>query len=225
VRPGGVHAPSATPDGKGGVIVIFNMNHAKPTKGWNQIMTLPRVLTLAGKDDLRIEPTGDIESLRTSHQRVGKTQLPANQEFVLENMRGNAMELVAEIDDRKTQMFEMNVLRSPNKEEYTRIAFFRGRGYRGKSLITIDSSYSSVLPDVQSRGPETAPVDIEKNELLKLRVFVDKSIVEVFVNGRQCVAMRVYPSRKDSVGVSLKSQGRDAMLKSLDAWQMRDIYA
>jgi beta-fructofuranosidase len=73
VKPGGVHAPSATPDGKGGVIVIFNMNPAKPTKGWNQIFSLPRLLRLVGKDDLRIEPTGDIESLRTNHQRVGTT--------------------------------------------------------------------------------------------------------------------------------------------------------
>jgi len=224
VKPGGVHAPSATPDGKGGVIVIFNMNPAKPTEGWNQIMTLPRLLTLAGKDALRIEPTGNIESLRTSHQRVGTTQLPANQEFVLENIRGNTMEIVAEIDTKKAQMFEMNVLRSPNKEEYTRIAFFRGRGYRGKSLITIDSSYASLLPDVASRAPETAPVLLAKNEPLKLRVFIDRSVVEVFVNGRQCVAMRVYPSRPDSVGVSMRSQGSGAVLKSLDAWQMKNIY-
>lgn len=224
VKPGGVHAPSATPDGKGGVIVIFNMNPAKPTKGWNQIMTLPRLLTLAGKDDLRVEPAGDIESLRTSHQRVGTTQLPANQEFVLENIRGNAMEIVAEIDARKAQMFEMNVLRSPNKEEYTRIAFFRGRGYRGKSLITIDSSYASLLPDVASRAPETAPLFLKGNENLQLRVFIDRSVVEVFVNGKQCVAMRVYPSRPDSVGVSMRSQGKGAVLKSLDAWQMENIY-
>jgi len=224
VKPGGVHAPSATPDGKGGVIVIFNMNPAKPTKGWNQIMTLPRLLTLAGKDDLRLELTGDIESLRTSHQRVGTTQLPANQEFVLENIRGNAMEIVAEIDARKAQMFEMNVLRSPNKEEYTRIAFFRGRGYRGKSLITIDSSYASLLPDVASRAPETAPLFLKGNENLQLRVFIDRSVVEVFVNGKQCVAMRVYPSRPDSVGVSMRSQGKGAVLKSLDAWQMENIH-
>ena len=224
VKPGGVHAPSATPDGKGGVIIIFNMNPAKPTEGWNQIMSLPRLLRLAGKDDLRIEPAGDIESLRTSRQRVGTTQLPANQELVLENIRGNAMEIVAEIDARKAQMFEMNVLRSPNKEEYTRIAFYRGRGYRGKSIITIDSSYSSLLPDVASRAPETAPVSLDKNEPLKLRVFLDRSVVEVFVNGKQCVAMRVYPSRPDSVGVSMRSQGNGAVLKSLDAWQMKNIY-
>ncbi|MBN2271836.1 MAG: glycoside hydrolase family 32 protein [Sedimentisphaerales bacterium] len=224
VRPGGVHAPSATPDGKGGLIIIFNMNEAKPTKGWNQIMSLPRRLTLVGEDDLRMEPTGDIESLRTGHKHIETTRLQANQELVLEYIRGNAMEIIAEIDTGKAQMFEMNVLRSPRKEEYTRIAFFRGRGYRGQSLITIDSSYSSLLPDVASRAPEAAPLSLAKNESLKLRVFLDKSVVEVFVNGRQCVAMRVYPGREDSLGVSMRAQGSDAVLKSLDAWQMRSIY-
>ena len=49
-------------------------------------------------------------------------------------------------------------------------------------------------------------------------------MVEVFVNGRQYVAMRVYPGRKDSVGVSLRAQSADATLKSLDAWQMKAIW-
>jgi beta-fructofuranosidase len=65
---------------------------------------------------------------------------------------------------------------------------------------------------------------MKSNELLKLRVFVDKSVVEVFANGKQCVAMRVYPGREDSVGVSLRAQGDDAELKSLNAWQMENIY-
>jgi beta-fructofuranosidase len=55
-------------------------------------------------------------------------------------------------------------------------------------------------------------------------VFVDRSIVEVFVNDRQCVAARVYPGRPDSIGVSLRAQGGDAVVTSLDAWQMRSIY-
>ena len=45
---------------------------------------------------------------------------------------------------------------------------------------------------------ETAPVFIEPDEPLKLRVFIDKSVVKVFVNGKQCVAMRVYPGSEDS---------------------------
>jgi len=239
--PCGVHAPSATPDGKGGVIAIFNMNPGKPTKGWNQIMTLPRRLTLDSKDELnelRIEPAGDIESLRYYHRRIDAMNLPANKEVVLKSIQGNAMELIAEIDPKGAPMVEMNVLRSPDAREHTRIMFFQDRGYRHReygrshahrrkrsSLISIDSSYSSILGDVRSRAPETAPVLLAKNEPLKLRVFIDRSVVEVFVNGRQCVAMRVYPGRKDSVGVSLRSQGRDTVLKSLDAWQMKNIYA
>jgi len=222
--PAGVHAPSATPDGKGGVIVIYNMNPAKPTKGWNQIMTLPRRLTLSAKDELCIEPVGDIESLRYDHQHVDAMTLPANQEIILGNIRGNAMEMIAEIDPQNAQMVEMNVLRSPNREETTRIMFFKNRGYGRLSVISIDSSYSSLLPDVRSRAPETAPVFIDQEESLKLRVFIDRSVVEVFINGRQCVAMRVYPGSEDSIGVSLRSQGQDAVLRSLDAWQMESIW-
>ena len=229
--PCGVHAPSATPDGKSGVIAIFNMNPGKPTRGWNQIMTLPRRLTLIGKDQLGIEPAGDVESLRGRRQHVGAMTLPANEEVVLKNIRGSAMEIVAEIDLKGASTIEMDVLRSPGREEVTRIMFFRERGYRNRSrrgsrasVISIDSSRSSALPDVRLRPPETAQVVVDRNQALKLRVFIDRSVVEVFVNGRQCVAVRVYPGRKASVGVSLRAQGQAAALKSLDAWQMKCIY-
>ncbi|MGV3556572.1 glycoside hydrolase family 32 protein [Larkinella arboricola] len=250
-NPSGVHAPSATPDGKGGVIVIFNMNPGKPTGEWNQIMTLPRRLTLVGDSDLRQEPAGDVESLRYDRQEVKPMTLPANKEVVLKNIKGDAMELNLEIDPKDAPMLELNVLRSANKEEYTRIMFMKERGMGGgrdyrvgqiaplrtdptppkpvppktrESLITIESSYASLHPDVNPRGPETASFTLEKEEKLKLRVFIDKSVVEVFVNGKQALAVRVYPSRTDAVGVSLRSQGRDSELKLLEAWQMKSIY-
>ncbi len=238
-RPGGVHAPTATPDGEGGVIIIFNINAGKPTEGWDQIMSLPRRLTLIGGDTVGQEPYGDIESLRYDRQTVATMTLPANEEVVLENISGNAIEIIAEIDPKDSPMVEMNVLRSPNKEEFTRIAFFKDRGvYQGRdynrpvspfnprfnSLLTIESSYSSTLPDVRSRAPETGPFRLEANETLKLRIFIDKSVVEVFANGKQCVAQRVYPGLEESVGVSLRSQNLDAELLSLEAYQMKSIW-
>jgi beta-fructofuranosidase len=251
--PSGVHAPSATPDGKGGVIIIFNMNPGKPTGEWNQIMTLPRRLTLIGIDNVMQEPAGDIESLRYSKQEVKPMVLPANKEIVLQNIKGDAMEINLEIDPKDAPMLELNILRSPGKEEFTRISFMKergmsaGRNYRfgevaalqserpitpanpstppmRESLITIETSYSSLHPDVRPRGAETGSLALKNNESLKLRVFIDKSVVEVFVNGRQALAVRVYPSRKDAVGVSLRSQGQDSELKLLEAWQMKSIY-
>ena len=195
-------------------------------------MTLPRRLTLVGREGLRVQPAGGVESLRGAHQRVEDLTLPANREIVLKTIGGRAMEVVAEIDTGGASMVEMNVLRSPEKEEFTRIAFFRNRGFRDRSgmnrgrqsLITIDSSYASTADDVVCRAPETAPLYLGAREPLRLRVFIDCSVVEVFVNGKQCVAVRVYPERDDSLGISFRAQGRDATLKSLDAWQMRSAY-
>ena len=230
--PSGVHAPSATPDGKGNVIVIFNMNAGKPTPGWDQIMTLPRKLTLVNEDEVLVEPAGDVTSLRREHVHAGPVALEPNQEIVLDAVHGNTIEIEAEIAPSDAPVIELTVLRSPAKEEYTRIAFFRDRGYRDRSrdgghqysLITLDAAYGSTLPDARPRAPETAPVYLAPDEPFKLRVFVDRSVVEVFVNGKQCVGVRIYPGREDSVGVSLRSQGQASTLRSLDAWQMENIY-
>jgi beta-fructofuranosidase len=61
------------------------------------------------------------------------------------------------------------------------------------------------------------------DEPFRLRVFVDRSVVELFVNGQLCLAQRVAPSRADSTGVSLGAQGSAAELRSLDVWQIKGI--
>ncbi|MBN8650007.1 MAG: glycoside hydrolase family 32 protein [Cytophagales bacterium] len=256
--PGGVHAPSATTDGKGNVVIMFNMNPGKPTGEWNQIMSLPRLLTLSGQDEVLQQPMGDLESLRYNHRVVKPMKLQANKETVLPGISGNAMEIIAKIDPGKANVIELNVLRSPGKEEYTRITLYPGRGlsngllYKAEegtafmpfdllplvtggarqprppftraSIISLDNANSSSLPDAQSRPPEVAPFLLAQDEPITLRIFIDRSVVEVFVNDKQCVALRVYPGRNDSQGVSIKAVGQDASLLSLDAWQMKSIY-
>ena len=187
-----------------------------------------------------MEPAGDIASLRGRHVRVGPTKLRANRDVVLEEVSGTSLEIAAVIDPQDAPTLEIDVLRSPRCEEYTRISFYRRRGFRNRerydggdrdkaaaaadSLITLDNARSSELPDVLSRAPETAPVYVAPDEPLALRIFIDRSVVEVFANGRQCVALRVYPGREDSAGVALRACGSEATLRSLDAWQMKSIY-
>ena len=251
IHPGGIHAPTIQSDGKGGVISICNVNAGMVTGEWDHLMTLPRRMTLGDGDNVLIEPVKGVESLRYDGKQVEKMTLPANQEIVLKNIKGKALEIVAEIDltagrnkadfqqqalpsytykdPATTALFEMNVLRSPDKKEYTRIAFYPARAVKGTnrnefSWIILDNSYSSTLPGAFSRAPETAPVVLKEGEPLQLRVFIDHSIVEVFVNGKQCITARVYPGLKGSEGVSVRSTGKDAVLNSLSAYQMKSIY-
>ena len=83
-------------------------------------------------------------------------------------------------------------------------------------------------PEVESlrtNHRHLGPLDVPANgETVRLRVFVDRSILEVFANGKQCLTLRAYPDREDSAGVSVFARGAAAKLVSLDAWQMRSIW-
>ena len=242
VGPGGVHAPSAAPAEDGSVVGIFNMNPAIPgaPNGWDQVMTLARRFTLADgphRDQLRIEPAGDLASLRRGHREIADRELPANEDVVLEEIGGTALELQVRIDPGKAAAVELQVLRSAGAEEVTRVVCVPRGGYRrhdyGRhdhrsvrfpSAVSLDTTRSSTGPDVLCRLAESTDVLLEDDEPFDLRVFVDRSIVEVFVNGKQALAARVYPDRDDSTGVALRARGRAARLLRLDAWRMASVY-
>ena len=241
--PGAVHAPSATPIGDGSLIVIFNMNPAKACDGWDQIMSLPRRLTLdESGNDVLVQPIGDLPSLRGEEVALPEFALPANREVNLTNnpdfpnsdqIQGNAFELKCTIEPSDASFVAVDVLASPDREEYTRISVFRNRGYpdrayfrRGRtSFITLDNSHSSIDPLVKCRAPETLNVFIDKEEPVELQIFVDRSIVEVFVNNRKCLGLRVYPSREDSVGVYMCSRGQSSKISKLQFFPLSSIYS
>jgi beta-fructofuranosidase len=229
VTPGGVHAPTSVADGEGGVINVLNINEGKYDDEWDHIMSLPQRLTLGADKRVRIEPVEALASLRGEHRYVGETRLPANEEIVLAGIEGNAMELELEIDPGNARSVQISVLRSADAEETTNITFYNfannptNRLWANPEEVVLDGSRSSTLSGAWPRPPERAIVRRE-GEPLRLRIFVDRSVVEVFVNGRQYLAGRVYPGRTDSIGVSLRAQTADATLRSLDAWQMTPIW-
>ena len=226
---GGIHAPSATPDGKGGVVVIHNVNAGKKTGAMRSTMTLPRRLSLEG-DELKIEPAGSYKSLRYNHRHVGETILRANEKLSWDSVSGNSVEMIARIDTDASDMIELNVLES--ETEVTKIRYYHKRGhnraYRRKeltkinSILEIDSTRSSTAPDILTRPVESMEIDIS-DELPELHIFIDKSIIEVFVNNRDCACIRIYPENTKSTGISIMSKNRPVTLKSLDIWDMQKL--
>jgi beta-fructofuranosidase len=229
VSPGGVHAPSACSDGKDGVVNILNINDGRHSDDWDQIMSVAQQLNLGSDSKLRMRPVDAVASLRGGHVRLEDTLLPANQELILSKVAGNSLELDLEIDPQRARWVQLNVLRSPNAEEQTSITFYNfdrtiSNWYHTPGEICLDATRSSTLSDVWIRPPERAVFE-RGTEPLALRVLIDRSVVEVFVNQKLYMAMRVYPEREDSVGVSLRAQGQDAVLRRLEAWQMDTIYS
>jgi beta-fructofuranosidase len=70
---------------------------------------------------------------------------------------------------------------------------------------------------------QEAPFELKASEPLRLRIFLDRTILEVFANDRQCLTQRIYPTRADSMGVSLFSTDGKAAFTSVRAWDMAEI--
>jgi len=230
VKRGSLHAPSAFIDPKGRLIGIWNVLDNRPQKGWNELMSLPRNLSLNDTgsliNPLRIEPVAELEKLRFDPVHIQDVTIPANGEKVLEGVHGKAMELEVVIDPMNAREVGLHVLRSPDGEEQTTLTLFMHGWVRQPNCreLALDVSRASLDPEVDSRSPEIGPLYLEDGEPLRLRVFIDRSIIEVFANGRQCLTLRTYPSREDSTGVSVFARGSVGKLVSLNAWQMRSIW-
>ncbi len=186
-------------------------------QGWSGTLSLPRVLSLGDDGLLRYDLPEEIETLREDPRRVGPLTLPAGAETRLPGIAGDSLELIvemgAEMEADGADQFGVCVRVSPDGSERT--------------LIFFDASTNQLMLDTTESGPadtpkavEAAPFELRPGEPLTLRIFVDRSVVEVFANRRQAIARRIYPTRRDSLGVSLFAVGGDVTVRSVRAWTM-----
>jgi len=231
--PGGrFFAPETLVDDAGRRILWAWVCEARPRKcweqaGWSGVMSMPRVLSLADDHTLRIEPIEEIERLRLNPRSRENIELKMDAELPLDDVAGDCLELALEIDPDEARQVGLKVRRSPDGEEQTIVAYDTAE----KTLI-LDVTRSSLSEDVRYGWPsphstdgedvrvQSAPLELNPGEPLRLRVFLDRSIVEVFANGRQCVTQRVYPTRQDALGLTLFATGGSSKVKTLQVWEM-----
>ena len=106
--------------------------------------------------------------------------------------RGDAVELRLGVALSADAVLELDVCATPGGEEVTTIRFSRAGG-----RLELDRSRSS-LHQGAVRGCHGGTLALGDDEPLELRVFVDRSIVEVYANGRFTLTGRIYPTREDS---------------------------
>ena len=181
--------------------------------GWSGTMSLPRVLSLGSDGMLRMNPPEEIEKLRYNGKQKTNLMVQADSEMAIEGIGGNSIELAVEMNAQDAKQCGIKVCCSPDGAEQTLVYYDAI-----EKKLKIDTNKSSL-----TEGPnsvEAGPFELPADEPLELRVFVDKSVVEVFANGRQAVMRRIYPSREDSVGVRLFSTGGPVRVTTFEAWSM-----
>ncbi|MBM4039659.1 MAG: glycoside hydrolase family 32 protein, partial [Planctomycetes bacterium] len=211
-------APESLVDDKGRRIMwawVFDgrKRETQAASGWSGTMSLPRVLSLGEDKSLRMAPPDELAILRYNPRKHENLTIPADGELPLKDVSGNSLELDIEMAPEGAAQCGVKVCCSPDGKEQTAIFYDAA-----EKKLKVDTTQSSLGEG--RKAVEGGPFELKPGEALRLRVFVDKSLVEVFANGRQAVARAVYPTRPDARGVVLFSRGGAAKVTSLQAWDM-----
>lgn len=110
---------------------------------------------------------------------------------------------------------------SPDMTEYTTITY-----EPVNNTILVDRTYSSTIVGFNNATvtgyfyPYTIMANgSAKQEPITMDVFVDGSLVEVYINDRFALATRIYPSMECSTGFGVYvANGASAAFESIDAW-------
>ena len=89
------------------------------------------------------------------------------------------------------------VLRSPDGRERTKISIYNHGHPKTNDSLQIDTSYASLRTDLVGKPPETAPFYVGTDRRIRLRVFIDRSLIEVFADNGECKAEWAFPRKGD----------------------------
>ena len=191
-------------------------------------MSLPRVLSLDDDGTLLIEPVEEMERLRLRERQERNIKVSDDENVRLDGFAGNTLELNVTIDPQDADVVGLKVCASSDGEEQTLIEYSPSTGELTIDLekSTLDETmehyyYTMIFGDENPVvTKQVAPLELEPGEKLELRIFIDRSVIEIFANRRQCVTQYVYPTRDDSTGVVLFSKGGSMKVESIKAWDI-----
>ncbi|MCR4457472.1 glycoside hydrolase family 32 protein [Pseudescherichia sp. L3] len=202
------YAPQSflTPDGRRIVIGWLDMWESplpEQQDGWAGMLSLPRELNLSADNRVQMRPAKEVKSLRQGWYPWPVSTLNNQQISVAEN--AGAMEVVLNWKGAES-----------DAEQY---GLSLGDGLR----IYVDAQMQRLV--LERRYPQhglcgTRSVPLTLDHDLHLRVFIDSSSVEVFVNdGEACLSSRIYPDANQR-DLRLFAWSGSASLSDGGAWQL-----
>lgn len=189
-----------TPGGRTIAIAIIpdeispSANHEN---GWAHLYSIPRQWTFNGRKICQ-QPYDGLQSLRTDSLYFKQTAL--SQPLVI-SKQGWQKEIVATFHPKGKESFGITLCKNPDASEFTRIYFDQ----RSHELV-IDQTHASLRQGI----PNTVRKDayrVAPGRSLELRLYIDGSVVEGFINGEDAFTTRIFTASEHSTQAELFASG------------------
>lgn len=181
-------------------------------EGWAGALTLPRELHLGENGKIRMTPVAELAKLR-KRELINESELLIPETRSFHQLNEELMEFELIFDLNKTNADQFGIKLRCGETEETVIQY-----ETVSCVLTLDRSKSGAGPGGTRR------ITLPACDSLKLRIYLDRSSVEIFVNGGEKVmTSRIYP-REQNQGVQLFARGGRLTVQKLRSWSLKDIW-
>jgi beta-fructofuranosidase len=187
-------------DGQGRALIWGAVEGFVGTSGWNGCVSLPRQLNVTPEGVLLQRPAKELEALRGKKSSVAKALVGGQEAVIIGVEHGEAIELKAEIEHERDAIFGIEL-----------------RYARGACDVRLDSRTVKV-GDISFPAPD-------RGGLTSVRLFVDRTVIELFINETICVT-RVVPLISGPLEVDLYCKGGSIGRAEVTLWELeaRDLF-
>lgn len=191
--------------GKFGNIDTYNM-------GWAHNAGLPIYLWLGKNNKLNFAPIKELNSLRgkpivnCNNCKIPKLQID------LKKVNSDQLEIILEFKAGK---------------EKKGIVVRKSDTGNPQAMIYYDPSINSVVFDKIQDNPEqkftALKAPLSHNKDIKLHIYLDKSMIEIYINNEVSITDRIYFTDTDAKHIELMGFENDKKIKKLQIWPMNSI--
>ncbi len=178
--------------------------------GWTHLYSIPRVWNLVdGK--IRQTPHPALQQLRGEQKNIEAT-VQVDAPLVISQGTQQA-EIKMHIEPGNARQYGFITHKSPDNSEYSMIYYDVDA-----NEIVVDQRKSSLKEHIPLQvRKDKYPLDSGKPE--EFHVFIDGSVVEVFINGREAFTTRIFPLHENSNQVEVFSTGGDIKVQG-EWWKL-----
>lgn len=215
--------PSGMVDPKTGRNIVFTIAQGDRTSeleyksGWAHNGGLPLSVYLRDDGRLGIEPVQELQSLRGTKRLSLQDKSLAEANVLLGDVQGDMLEIQLELEPGNAGQLGIKVRCTPDGEEETLLYY----DFNEAKLLA-DRTKTTLHPGEKCSGIQGGKLEL-LGENLKLHIYLDRSMVEAYANGLKSLTTRVYPSRKDALGLEIWGDG-EPLVKSMEIWDMQSIW-
>jgi Beta-fructosidases (levanase/invertase) len=185
--------------------------------GWAHLYSLPREWILDASNNLIQQPYAGIQNLRVTSSAFNLADQDISSSMSLAPVSGKAVEIDGSFVVSSAQRFGFHVRKKDNK-------FISVYYTPSTNTFTVDAqNIDRLTNDVGSFNglyESVLPLKPALGETMRIHIFIDHSIMDIFLNNQYAFSIRVFPTDTNAEDIEAFSDGGITHAASIQAWKL-----